>query len=287
MVLRLDQLRDLTFPDREFTYDERDTMLYALGVGFGRELPADLPFVYEEHLQALPTLASVIAWEDTWQQRIGLDVSKVVHGEMRLTLHRPLQPRGCIRSRFRIPQVIDKGPGRGAVVMAQTDLFTPDSDAPIATLLSTVFARGDGGFGGPAGRGPQPHLLPQRPTDRVATIATRPEQAALYRLSGDRNPLHVDPAFATAAGFERPILHGLCTWGMVAGQLVRAACGGDAARLAHFEARFTAPVFPGETLLSELWIDASVVSFRTRASERGTVVLDHGKAIVRPSAPAA
>jgi acyl dehydratase len=287
MAIRLDQLRALTFPVREFSYDERDTMLYALGVGFGRDLPGELDFVYEKNLQALPTLATVIAWDDTWQERIGLDVSKVVHGEMRVTLHRPLEPRGRIKSRFQIRQLIDKGPGRGAIVLAQTDLFTPDTDASIATLLSTVFARGDGGFGGPTERGPLPHVLPQRPADLLSSIETRPEQAALYRLSGDRNPLHVDRVFAQAAGFERPILHGLCTWGMVAGQLVRTVCDGDAARLSHFEARFTAPVLPGETLLTEVWLDSNVVSFRTRAGDRGTLVLDHGKALVRPTSPAA
>ena len=286
MAIRLDQLRSLTFPQREFSYDERDTMLYALGVGFGRDLPDELDFVFENNLQALPTLATVIAWDDSWQQRIGLDVSKVVHGEMRLTLHRPLSPRGRIASRFRIQQVIDKGPGRGAIVLAETTLFMADVDAPLATLLSTVFARGDGGFGGPVERALQPHGLPERPADRVTRIVTRPEQAALFRLSGDRNPLHVDAAFAQAAGFDRPILHGLCTWGMVAGQLVRAVCRGNAAALTHFEARFTAPVFPGETLLTELWLDDDVVSFRTRVDERGVLVLDHGKAVVNAPARA-
>lgn len=280
MTIQLEKLKTLTFPIREFAYDERDTMLYALGVGFGRDLPAELGFVFESRLQALPTQAAVIAWEDTWQEQVGLDISRVVHGEMRVTLHRPLAPRGRVLSRFSLRDVFDKGTGRGAIVLAQTELIAPDTREPIATLLSTVFARGDGGFGGQAGRGPEPHTLPQRPADQVLSLVTRPEQAALYRLSGDRNPLHVDAAFAHAAGFERPILHGLCTWGMVAGQLVRSACGGSAARLAHFEARFTSPVFPGETLVTETWSDAEVVSFRTRVAERGIVVLDHGKALV-------
>lgn len=283
MPIRLDQLQTLVFPVREFSYDERDTMLYALGVGFGRELPDDLAFVFERKLQALPTLATVIGWDDTWQERIGLDVTKVVHGEMRLTMHRTLAPRGRVRSRFHIRQLIDKGPARGAIVLAQTDLLASEDDAPIATLLSTVFARGDGGFGGPAEPAPAPHPLPQRAADRVLDLATRPEQAALYRLSGDRNPLHVDPAFARAAGFERPILHGLCTWGMVAGQLVRTFGSGDASRLTHFEARFTAPVFPGETLRTEAWVDGDVVAFRTLVDERDIVVLGHGRAVIGPA----
>jgi len=285
MAIDLDKLKTLRFPVREFAYDERDTMLYALGVGYGRLLPADLGFVFEKHLQALPTQATVIAWEDTWQEQVGLDISKVVHGEMRITLHRPLAPSGRVLSRFSLRDLFDKGPGKGAIVLAQTELLMPDTREPIATLLSTVFARGDGGFGGQTGRGPEPHLIPQRPADQVLSLATRPEQAALYRLSGDRNPLHLDPEIAKAAGFERPILHGLCTWGMVAGQLVRSACDGIAARLAHFEARFTSPVFPGETLVTETWTDHDVVSFRTRVVERGLVVLDHGKALVQCQEP--
>lgn len=280
MAIDLARLQALRFPEREFRYDERDTMLYALGVGFGRQ-PQDLDFVLESRLQALPTQATVVAWEDTWQHQVGLDVSKIVHGEQRVTMHRPLAPAGIVRSRFRIRDLFDKGPGRGAIVLAETELFDGGSGEAIATLLSTVFARGDGGFGGANGRGPEPHPLPTRPADQVLALETRPEQAALYRLSGDRNPLHVDPAFARAAGFDQPILHGLCTWGMVAGQVVRSACAGHAARLAHFEARFTAPVFPGETLVTELWADGETVSFRTRVAERGVLVLDHGKALVR------
>jgi acyl dehydratase len=280
MALTLERLRELRVPVREFAWDERDTMLYALGVGFGRDA-TELPFVFERNLQALPTQATVVAWDDQWQDQLGLDVTKVVHGEMRVTLHRPLAPRGRVRAHFSVPECYDKGAGRGAVLLARTELRDANDDAPVATLLSTVFARGDGGFGGTQGAGPAPHALPQRPADRVLTIATRPEQAAIYRLSGDRNPLHVDPAFARDAGFKRPILHGLCTWGMVAGQLVRDACAGDAARLTHFEARFTAPVFPGETLVTETWHDGDTCAFRTRVAERGVVVLNHGKALVR------
>ncbi|MES2482415.1 MAG: MaoC/PaaZ C-terminal domain-containing protein [Pseudomonadota bacterium] len=276
------QLLALEFPEREFSYDERDTMLYAVGVGLGRE-PEDLPFVFEQGLRALPTQAVVVAWEDTWQDVIGLDVLRVVHGEQRVTLHGPLPARGRVRARFGIADVFDKGPGRGAIVLARTELSDAASGAPLATLLSTVFARGDGGFGGPNGRRPEPHALPSRAADHVRERAVRPEQAAIYRLSGDRNPLHVDPAFARAAGFDRPILHGLCTWGMAAAEVLRTACGMKAERLLHFEARFTAPVYPGETLRTEVWIDGQVVSFRTTSTERAVVVLDHGKALVAPA----
>ena len=278
MSLNYDRLMALSFPEREFTYTERDTMLYALAVGMGRRMPEDLPFVFERGLQALPTLATVIAWEDTWQEQTGMDIAKVVHGEQRVTSHRPLAPSGTVRSKFRIADVFDKGPGRGAIILAETTLFDATTEAKIATLVSSVFARGDGGFGGPAGRAAAPHRIPDRAPDRVEEVAVWPEQAMYYRLCGDRNPLHVDPAFALAAGFDRPILHGLCTWGMSAAAIVRHVCHSNAARMRHFEARFTAPVYPGETLAIEMWIDGDAVSFRTHAVERGVVVLDHGLA---------
>lgn len=282
MPLNYEHLMALTFPDREFSYSERDTMLYALAVGMGRVMPNDLAFVFEQELQALPTQASVIAWEDGWQERTGMDIGKVVHGEQRVTLHRPLAPSGRVLSKFRIAEAFDKGPGRGAVLLAETSLLDAATGEKIATLVSSVFARGDGGFGGPSGRGPAPHIVPERAPDRVVEVAVRPEQAMYYRLCGDRNPLHVDPAFARAAGFDRPILHGLCSWGMSAAVIVREACNGQAGRVDHFEARFTAPVYPGETLAVHLWIDGDAVSFRTKVADRDVMVLDHGLAQLTP-----
>jgi acyl dehydratase len=281
MTIDYERLMRMEFPEREFSYTERDTMLYALSVGMGRAMPHDLPFVYERGLQAMPTLATVIAWDDSWQEKTGMDLRMIVHGEMRVTLHRPLPPAGDLASRFRIAGAFDKGPGRGAVLLAETALRDARNGQPLATLLSTVFARGDGGFGGPAGRGPAPHTIPDRAPDATVPMQARPEQALYYRLCGDRNPLHVDPDFARGAGYEQPILHGLCSYGMAAAAVVRHACERDAARLAHFEARFTAPVFPGETLLTDLWLDGGTVSFRVRVAERGVVALDHGRAMLR------
>lgn len=278
MPLNHERLMALSFPDREFSYTERDTMLYALAVGMGRAMPQDLDLVFERNLQALPTQAAVIAWEDTWQEQTGMNIAKVVHGEQRLTMHRPLAASGRVRSAFRIAEVFDKGPGRGAVLLAETTLFDAGTGEKIATLVSSVFARGDGGFGGPAGRSPAPHAIPDRAPDRVIEVEVRPEQALYYRLCGDRNPLHVDPAFARRAGFDRPILHGLCSWGMTAGVIVRDVCLGQAARMQHFEARFTAPVYPAEVLSVQLWIDDDTVAFRSRIASRDAVVLDHGVA---------
>ena len=281
MAIDHSALMGLEFPEREFHWSERDTLLYNLSVGMGRDMPADLPFVFERGLQAVPTQAAVVAWEDTWQERTGMDITKIVHGEQRLTLHRPLPASGTVRSAFRIAACYDKGPGRGAVLLVETVLRAPGDATPLVTLLSTVFARGDGGFGGPPGRGPEPHAVPSRAPDRTVQTEVRPEQAMYYRLTGDRNPLHVDPAFAAAAGFDRPILHGLCSWGMAAAAVVREACARDASRLAHFEARFTAPVYPGETLAFDLWFDGPTVSLRGRVPQRGVTVLDHGQALLR------
>jgi acyl dehydratase len=283
MAIRYDHLMALEFPAWDFAWNERDTQLYALAVGMGRDLPAELPFVYEAGLQALPTFATVMAWEDTWQERTGMDIGQIVHGEQRVTLQRPLPVAGRGIATLRIADVFDKGVGRGAVLLAETTLRDAAGGEPFATLLSTVFARGDGGFGGPAGRGPAPHALPQRAPDDTVTLQVRPEQALLYRLCGDRNPLHADPAFARAAGFDRPILHGLCSYGMAAAAVVKAACAHDAARLTHIEARFTAPVFPGETIATDVWVDGGTASFRTRVVERAVVALDHGMARITTS----
>jgi acyl dehydratase len=282
MAIDHELLMGLDFPEKAFSYGDRDTLLYALSVGMGRDITPELNFVYEKNLQALPTLTTVIAWDDSWQERTGMNISKIVHGEQRVTLHRPLAPSGRVVAKLRIANVFDKGPGRGAVLLAETSLRDGATGEPLATLLSTIFARGDGGFGGPTGRGPEPHLVPQRAPDYTVTLETRTEQALFYRLCGDRNPLHVDPAFARGAGFDRPILHGLCSYGMAAASLVKTVCQHQAQRLTHIEARFTAPVFPGETLLTEVWLDTGVASFRTRVVERDVVALDHGKALIAP-----
>lgn len=275
MALDRDRLLNLRWPERRFDYGVDKTILYALAVGMGR-VTDELRYVYERDLVALPTLATVIAWDDGWQHDTGMTVERIVHGEMRVTLHQPLAPSGSVVASHCIVDVFDKGPGRGAVVLAQTKLRDSFDDRPVATLLSTVMARADGGFGGPAGRGPDPVRVPERPADIVMRSELRPEQALLYRLCGDRNPLHADPEFAAAAGFDRPILHGLCSYGVAVADVVRAVCPGRPDRVTHVEARFTAPVFPGETLVTEIWRADGAVHFRSRAAAREVTVLDNG-----------
>ncbi len=273
----------LALPAREFTYTARDCMLYALGIGMGAD-PLDeseLRFVVEKNLLALPSMAAVIAWDRATLPATGINMVMLVHGEQRIILHRPLPVAGTIVGQPRIVDIFDKGAGRGAVLLLEMRITEKASGALLATNLSTIFARGDGGFGGKAGSGPEPHRLPDRPPDAVLAAPTLPQQALLYRLSGDRNPLHADPAFARAAGFPRPILHGLCTYGFACRAIVKTWCPDDPGRMASLDARFSAPVFPGETISTEMWRDGNVISFRASVTERNSVVLSHGRAELR------
>lgn len=277
------RLTGTTFPVKTFAYDDTRTMLYGLGAGMGRD-PLDgseLPFVTENNLKALPSMATVIAWDDTWLPEIGIDVGRVVHGEQRITLHKPLAPQGRLSSAMRIVDVFDKGEGRGAVLYVRTDLTDLDDGQPLATLHSTIFARGDGGFGGPQGSPPPLAPVPDRPADLEIDHDSLGCQALIYRLLGDRNPLHSDPEFARSVGFERPILHGLCTYAVAVRAIVKGLCDHEPARVAHVEARFTAPVFPGETIATELWRTPEGGAFRARVRERDRVVLDRGRTVLR------
>jgi acyl dehydratase len=275
------KLRNWTFRDIEHAYSEKDTMLYALGLGCGFD-PGDLKFVYERGLVALPTMAVVLAHYGNWleSEDSTVDYRKVLHGEQYLTLHRPLAPSASVIGRGRIVDLFDKGKERGAVLYAERTLFDKASGAPIATMTSAAMLRGDGGFGGRPGPQPPPHGLPDRPPARQLDIKTYANSALIYRLSGDRNPLHADPDAATAGGFKAPILHGLCTFGVAGRAIVKACCEGDPARLKSLQVRFSAPVYPGETIRTEMWPDGGEVGFRARVLERDVVVLNNGLARV-------
>lgn len=278
-----DRLKTMEFPAGDFVYDETRTMLYGLAAGMGRD-PLDgdeLPFVAVPPLRALPSMATVVAWDDTWLPMTGIDVSRVVHGEQRITLHKPLPAAATVRSALRIVDVFDKGEGRGAVLYVRTELTDLADDSPLATLDSTVFARGDGGFGGPQGNPPPLSQVPDREPDETVHYAGLPNQALIYRLLGDYNPIHSDPDFARSVGFDKPILHGLCTYAIATRALVKAVCDHHPERARHIEARFTAPVYPGETIATQIWRDAKGASFRSLVPERDTVVLDRGRIELR------
>lgn len=278
MAVTYDGLMGTRPLDRRFSYGERECMLYAVGVGMGQDPldRAELAFVYEKDLKVMPSMATVIAWDDSIIFDAGVDAPKVVHGEQRIALHRPLPRAAEIRSEARIREVYDKGAKVGALLVTETRIGDAASGEPICVNESVVFARGDGGFGGPAGSPSPLPKVPERAPDAVATFATQPNQALLYRLSGDRNPLHCDPNFAARGGFERPILHGLCTWGFACRAILKACCDYEPKRLASFAARFTAPVYPGETLETEIWREPEGAHFRTRVVERNVTALNNG-----------
>ena len=286
MPLDYKKLLALEIPAVEHTYGPKDCMLYALGLGLGQDPlnPDELAFVYEKNLKVLPTFAVMQGYAAYWLRRpeIGVTWEKVVHGEQGLVLHQPVAPQGTVIGRTRILDVVDKGAGKGALIYSEREISDKATGRRLATLTQTTFCRGDGGFGGPKRETPPPHALPQRAPDGICDFSTRPEMALIYRLSGDTNALHVDPDFANAAGFPRPVLHGLATFGVAGHALLKAVCGYDPVRLTAMAGRFSAPVFPGETIRTELWRDGSVVSFRARVVERGVIAIDHGRAQVAP-----
>ncbi|MCC2101074.1 MAG: MaoC family dehydratase, partial [Hyphomicrobiales bacterium] len=203
------------------------------------------------------------------------------HGEQGFTLHKPIPAEGEIIGRSRIVEIVDKGAGKGALAFIERTITDAATGETIATLTSTSFLRGDGGFGGPTGPTPAPHKLPERAPDKTCDLATLPQQALIYRLSGDYNPLHADPEVATHAGFKAPILHGLCTLGLAGHAILKTVCDYDPTRLASLKLRFSSPVYPGETIRTEMWIDGKEVSFRARVVERDIVVLDNGLVTLR------
>jgi acyl dehydratase len=285
MPIEYDKLLALKIPEVVQTYTEKDAILYALGVGWGQDpTNADeLPFVYEKNFKLLPTFAAVLAWPGFWARDLdtGIDWVKLVAGEQGLVLHRLLKPRGTVVGKTRVTEIVDKGAGKGALVFSERLVTDQESGEKIATATQTTFCRGDGGFGGPRREAPPPHPIPERPPDLMCDVPTRPEAALIYRLSGDPNPLQVDPAVARAAGFPRPIMHGLATFGIAGHAVLKSLCGYDPARLTAIAGRFSAPVFPGETIRTEMWNDGGLVSFRARVVDRDAIALNNGRAKIR------
>lgn len=282
MAIDYEKLLALDIPPVEHSYGPKDCMLYALGLGLGQDPmnEDELVFVYEKNLKVLPTYALVQGYSPYWLRnpQSGVNWTKVVHGEQGLVLHKPVAPEGTVIGKTRVVDVVDKGEGKGALVYSERKVTDKASGALLATLTQTTFCRGDGGFGGPKRDTPPPHPIPDRAPDIVCDLPTRPEMALVYRLSGDINPLHAEPAFAKAAGFPRPILHGLASFGVAGHALLKSMCGYDPSRLTAIAGRFSAPVFPGETIRTEIWREAGAVSFRARVVERDVVAVNNGRA---------
>jgi acyl dehydratase len=271
-------------PEIRVSYGSRECILYALGIGLGLD-PLDrgqLKFVYEgAGLTAFPTMAAVLGWPGRLTNPdFGIDETRVVAGDLKVALHQPLAAQGCFLSRARVREVIDKGPGNAAIVLNTRDLVAEDGTV-VATVDSSTFARGHGGFGGPVKEGPRPAAVPDCAPDLICDLPTSPNLALLYRLNGDDNPLHADPERAELAGFERPILHGAASFGIAAHAILRTCAAYDAERLATIEARFSRPIFPGETIRTEIWRSRQLISFRCRVVERDALVLSNGLALLR------
>jgi acyl dehydratase len=282
MPLNYEKLVSYRIPEAEQHLTRRDTILYALGVGLGAD-PCDaqqLKYVYEDRLVALPTMAIILGYPGAWhvQADAGITRSHVVHGEQEFTIERPLPVEGTVVGTTEIEGVIDKGKDRGALVMTRTRVRDKTSGETYCSLASTTFCRADGGFGGPSGPVREPHGLPERTPDATCDLATLPQAALIYRLSGDYNPLHADPEYAKKAGFKMPILHGRCTFSIAGHALLKTCCGYDATRLKRMEGRFSSPVYPGETIRTEMWVDGGVVSFRSTVPSRNVTVLNNGRA---------
>ena len=259
-------------------------MLYALGIGVGDrpEDPRDLQFTYERGLKFFPSLVNVIAHPGSWIQapELAMDWVKLLHGEQAFTMHAILEPGKTYVGTYQVLDVVDKGPGKGALLFLRKELREKGMEAVVSTVTSTYFLRGDGGCGGTTTQAPAPHTIPDRAPDLTCTLTTLARSALIYRLSGDYNPIHADPEQARKAGFERPILHGLCSLGVATRAVLASCCNDEPERLKSLQLRFSSPVYPGETLVTDLWRDGDCVSFRSRVAERNVVVLNNGRAVV-------
>ncbi len=260
-------------PELEHSYENKDVILYALGVGAGVD-PAELKYVYEGDLQALPTFAVI----PPYRAMIGLiglegmdiNPAMILHGEQYLELYHPVPPAGKLISYPKIKAIYDKV--KGALV--ETEVVTKNSKGEKLFMNRfSTFIRGEGGFGGE--KGPEPgNEPPDREPDQVVETVTLPQQALLYRLSGDYNPLHADPDFAAMAGFDRPILHGLCTFGFVGRAVLKAYCGNDPLKIKAIKVRFSRHVYPAETIVTEMWqVKPDQIMLRSKTAERGEYCL--------------
>ena len=282
MPFTYDDVIGLCVEDVQFSYTDTQMLLYNISIGMGRD-PGDareLPFVFEQPaLQVVPTAAAVLGGGGAnLLGGVAIDWTRLLHGEQRLTCHRPLPPAADLVGTTRIAEIVDKGPDKGAIITVAMEVKLAGGE-PLYTMENVIFARGDGGCGGPSSSAAVPHRVPDREPDLVHVSETRRDQALLYRLNGDRNPLHADPGFAAKGGFPAPILHGLCSYGIACRAVLASVCDYDPGRIRSFDVRFTSPVYPGETIHTDLWIDDDLVSFRCRVEERDGVSIDNGRCL--------
>jgi len=277
--LNIEQLLAYEVPETHDDYDPRDVILYALGVGAGLSQQIDeTSFLYERDIQVLPTMALVLGSPGFWPMdpAAGVDWINILHAEQRLKIHQPLDTAGILVGNTTVTDIADKGPGKPALIRSEKVIRTL-SGTLVAEASEVWFVRGAGGFGGERSFPSEPlPAMPDRDPDFEVVLPTSLAQAATYRLSGDRNPLHIDPQVAQDLGLDRPILHGLSTMGLVTRALIHAACGGIASKLREIDLRFTAPVYPGDTIRTHIWQDGEELHFRAHCVERDQCVVDNG-----------
>ena len=282
MSIDYTELRSIKARGERRAYTDRDVMLYALAVGLGRDPlnVRELPFVFEaQGLRTVPTLASTLG-SSAFLKNCGWDFTRVLHTDEHVVLHRPLLEAGTLVLDSDVTDVLDGGENKGAFVCTETRARLDTDAEPLFTVRRTLLARGEEASGGPRGSAPVLPAVPTREPDLTCSLQSRRAQALLYRLCGDRNPMHADPALAKRLGLPAPVLHALCTFGIACRAVLKTICEYDHTLIREFGARFTAPVYPGETLVTEMWQEANVVSYRVRAEERDTVVLDHGRCVL-------
>jgi acyl dehydratase len=283
--MRLDVVREHQFPVVEYEYTTKDSIIYALGLGYGNDplAPAQLQYLYEEGLRAVPSMSVILGHTGFWARDPQFDINwvKLLHAEQSFELHRPLAPAGKIIARQSVVAVDDKGAEKGAIAYQQRLVYDADTQELLATVRTMLFMRGDGGCGSFGQIDSAPSALPEGSPEKIVDVKTLPQAALIYRLSGDWNPVHANPEIARKAGFERPILHGLCTMGLACRAVLEAYAGDDPARLKSMFVRFSKPVYPGETIRVEFFREQDKIRFRARALERDLVVLDRGIAEVK------
>ncbi|MFT4887826.1 MAG: acyl dehydratase [Pseudohongiellaceae bacterium] len=284
MTINPDYLLNRQFSTISQSYSEKDCMLYALGVGLGED-PLDeecLRFVFEEDLKVVPSQAVMMAHPGFWAKEddIGMDWLKLVHAGQEIIFHKPMPTSGNVEATTRITQVSDKGVRIGALIEFDRVVRDVETGEDLCTIVTTILARGDGGCGG--GRKPsrKTNLIPKTEPDFICDMPTQPQQALLYRLSGDYNPLHASPSKARSVGFDGPILHGLCTMGMATHALLKTCCNYDTTKFKHIRLKFSAPVYPGETIRTEIWKNGKEISFRCKSLEQDKVVINNGYLLI-------
>jgi acyl dehydratase len=284
MPINPDAVGSRSEPTRR-SWTNKDALIYALGVGAGAADPLDeLQFTTENTSgapqRALPTIAVVLGpLGGGWDKVGSFNPAMLVHGEQGITLHQEIPVEGELEAVSEITGIYDKG--KGAVVVSESTATLVATGEPLFSTRMSAFIRGEGGWGGDRGPSGTPNAAPERAPDHTVTVQTRTDQALLYRLSGDRNPLHSDPAFAAMGGFDRPILHGLCTYGFTGRALLHELCDGDPARFTGMDARFSSPVMPGEALTVKAWDDGEGSAIFQTCGQDGRVVIDAGRVSFR------